>query len=611
MAKRKKHGRRLVEQSTTLSGQNAVFSVREIFGRHSVFVGLLILLVMGVYANALPGDWSIVDDIPGIVNSQRYADLGANFASGHIQNIIFSVMVNMFGHNPLPFHIFSVSLHLMNVVLGFVLLYWLFGERVAKIGVLIFAVHPVNTEAVTWISGSPYLINGIFFLPSMIAYVRFKQLGSKKYLWWSLGFFTAVLALTRTPSVLTLPLALVVIDQLILEKRINWKSLTNFGWFLIPTFVYAMTYLRGATEGRLASRTTGSYLNEQTMSPILESWPYTISKMLELYVWPRRLMIYYDGGNFIRFGTVYWIMVGVTILYIGLVIYFWRKKREVAGLMLLPVVLLAPTLSPIKVTWFMAERYLYLGTLFYGAILGFVLVSLGKLGKLGRWGRYLAIAIATVLVFGLGQRTVWRNMDYLDNKQFSRVTIGDAPLSVRPYNDLGSLYLMDDEPEEAVKYYRQALELNALSRTSIHNIGLIYIRGGEVDYMAPSFNLPEGSDAENLLAKARWAVANKVFTNAAYYLGESLKLEPNNAEAFSLAGDVFVSFEAWPVARKYYLKSVDLDDQQAEVFNKLTFVAAKVGDLGSAKEYTEKVLELDPEHEGAKKNLEILEDRLE
>jgi tetratricopeptide (TPR) repeat protein len=599
-----------------------------IFNRHSWFIGLLVLLTMTVYANALPGDWSIVDDLPGIVNSQRYEDLGENIRSGHIQNVIFSVMVYVFGYNPLPFHIFSLCLHLVNVILGFVLLYWLLGEKVAKIGSLIFAVHPVNTEAVTWISGSPYLINGIFFLPSMIAYVWFKRSGLRKYLWWSLAWFTAVLALTRTPSVLTLPIALVVIDQLILEKRINWRSLVNFGWYLIPIVIYIMAYLRGAMAGRLTSRESGSYLNEQTMSPILESWPYTISKMLELYVWPRKLMIYYDGGNFVRFGTAYWIMAGVTILYIGLVIYLllgkrWERvgrhrsgeregagqetplRRMATGLMLLPVVLLAPTMSPIKVTWFMAERYMYLGSLFYGGIAGTILIGIMNYESRIKNLRILVWGILSLIILALSARTVFRNMDYLDNKQFARVTIEDAPLSVRPYNDLGSLYLMDGEAEEAVRWYRKALELNALSRTSIHNIGLIYIRAGEVDYMAPSFNLPEGSDAENLLAKARWAVANKVFTNAAYYLGE-----PDNAEAFSLVGDVFVSFEAWPVARKYYLMSVELDDQQAEVFNKLTFVVAKMGDLVSAKEYAEKVLELNPEHEGARKNLEILEERL-
>ena len=292
--------------------------VREIVKRNWKFLLLLIAITIGVYANSLPGQFSIVDDIPGIITSGRYDNLIENLKTFHIQSVIYSLLLNSFGDNPLVFHIFSLSMQLMLVVMAFILIRLLWDQRIAQIAAVIFATHPVNTESVTWISGSTYLINGMFLLPAMISYLVFKKGQKEIYLIVSIIIYTLALILTRTPWVLTLPIALVIIDQFIWEKKFNWRSLINQIYYFVPSILYILFFLRQAGAARLASRESGSYLNQQTL-PRLQSYVFTIFSMLRLYIFPKDLKIYYDG-NVITNSDL--IIMAVISLTFGFLIYF-------------------------------------------------------------------------------------------------------------------------------------------------------------------------------------------------------------------------------------------------------------------------------------------------
>ncbi len=580
--------------------------VKEIIRNNWKYILLLMWVTLGVYANSLPGDFSIVDDIPGIITSGRYDNLAENIKTFHLQSIIYSILINVFGKNPLVFHIFSLLLTLMIVGLAFVLVRMIWSKRVALIASLIFAVHPVTTESVTWISGSPYLINAMFLLPGMISYIKFKRTKKEGYLLLSLVIYSLALLLTRTPWVLTLPIALLIIDQFIVEQRFDWRSLVNFVYYLVPTVIYVGLFLRKAGAARLASRQSGSYLNQQTL-PLTKSYIFTIYSMIRLYVFPKDLKIYYDGNVITNQQLI--IMVILSSIFVAMVLFFWLGKRnlKVTGLLLLLPAMLAPSFSPIKVTWNMAERYLYLGTLFFGVLVALIIL---KISSYFKW-KYVWILLTVPLLLVLSVRTVIRNNDYLDNKEFARKTIIAASQSVRPYNDLGTLYYMDGDTETALDYYSRALQINRLSATAINNIGLIFLKNGVPDsiFSAPDyFPQMEPNDYQAWLARAISSYKNENPTNAAYYLIGAVIRNPQGIEALNLMGDMYYAQQEWERAKDFYLRSVKVNDQQANIYYKLsTIEATKLGDYQKAKEYTLKTLEIDPNLEGAKKNLEMLD----
>ena len=405
--------------------------VSEVVSGNWKYLGLILLLTIGVYANSLTGEFVYPDDIPGIVLSDRLDDFTANLKTFHLQTIVFSALKNIFGVNPLPFHIFSLTLHLTVVILAFVLIYKIWGSKVAGIAALIFAVHPVNTEAVTWISGSPYLINAVFLLSSMICYVSFRQTGRVGYLVLSFLIYNFALLFSRSPWVLVLPLVLIILDQFILGKKFSKRLLINYFNFLVFSILYLFYYLFEQINERVGLMNSGIELNQQTLSPIFASYPYTVYSLLRLYFVPANLKTYYDGNYISPLSFV--LMLLVTLLFVSLIgILIWKKQRKVSGLLMLLVVLVAPSFSPIKITWSIAERYLYLGAIFWSVL---IVLSIKRVGisKKIKWIVFVLIAI----LFSV--RTITRNNDYSTAIKHSQAAIESAPLSNKPYENLGNL----------------------------------------------------------------------------------------------------------------------------------------------------------------------------
>jgi len=330
--------------------------------------------------------------------------------------------------------------------------------------------------------------------------------------------------------------------------------------------------------------------------------------MLRLYIFPKDLKIYYDGNVITNSDLIIMAVISLTFGLVILYVWLVRKNFKLTGLLLLLPVLLAPSFSPIKVTWNMAERYLYLGTIFYAVLMAIIILELARRFK---W-KYLWLVLSSLLIIGLATRTVLRNHDYLDNKQFARITIQAAPNSVRPYNDLGTLYYMDGEVDIALDYYRQALAINKLSATAINNVGLIFIRNGIPDYIWEQnyFTQMDPDDYQSWMARGVGAVQNEKVTNAAFYIVGAIHRNRQGTDALNLMGDIYYAHEKWEDAKNLYLQSIDVNSNQAKIYFKLSVIEGlKLGNYDKAKEYTRLILELDPTNAEAKKNLEVLENK--
>jgi len=119
-----------------------------------IIIAFLTLLTWITYFGALNNGF-VSDDIEGIAN---YDGKFLGWDYGRITKYIF---FKLFGKDPRRNHIFSVVLHNANVILLYTFLSALINPTIALFTSIIFAVHPVNTQAVAWISGRGYPI-GLF-----------------------------------------------------------------------------------------------------------------------------------------------------------------------------------------------------------------------------------------------------------------------------------------------------------------------------------------------------------------------------------------------------------------------------------------------------------------
>ncbi|MFC1496767.1 glycosyltransferase family 39 protein, partial [Candidatus Margulisiibacteriota bacterium] len=149
-------------------------------------------------------------------------------------NLSFTLDHLVWGLNPVGFHISSFLLHLLVVYLIYILILMIFQEkRLAFVAALIFAIHPIHTSAVSWISGRADLLAAFFLLLSFVFYIKNEK--AKKlstYIFALLFFFGSLLS---KEIGIVLPLVLLVYGLQIGEK-LNLKK-------IIPFFLVGFVYL--------------------------------------------------------------------------------------------------------------------------------------------------------------------------------------------------------------------------------------------------------------------------------------------------------------------------------------------------------------------------------
>ena len=581
--------------------------IKNILRENKFFIILLVFVCAAVYFNVLAGEFLVVDDLSGFVNNEQIRNLPESLKNLQIQTTVYALSYQFFGINPLPLHLISLFLHIGVTILVFIFLYLLFGKEVSLIASLLFAVHPVNTEAISWISGAPYLYHALFTYLIIISHLVYKQNKNNLYFFTAITLFSLALVIIRSPWVLVMPIALVIIDQFFLEKKISFKSFSRLLLFAIPIIIFYLTSFQESYTTRVSYRQDGTHsaMNQQSLKPVIESYPYTIYSMLKLYLFPRDLTVYYDGN--IITNMIYVSMFIVSILFVCFIVYSWRKNRRTAGLLIILPLLIAPTFSPIKITWFIAERYLYLGSAFFCTLVAMLVLKLEDKTKI----KHLSLILTILLLTIYSARTILRNNDWKDSKSLALATIKTSPYSVRPYNDLGGVYFMEKNIEKAKEYYQKALEVNPSSNTAMSNLGLIYLQNGLPEFAVKTAEEITGLDSEPYqqpFNQGTNAFQNKQNRLALYYFSQALAVNPSFVEAIDAAGIVYLKENEIDFAIQQFKKSLKIQPNREESLYMLGFAEYKKKNFQVAKEYLIKTLEINPDHTEAQQNLKMLEE---
>ncbi|MBP2686301.1 MAG: Tetratricopeptide 2 repeat protein, partial [Deltaproteobacteria bacterium] len=124
------------------------------------------------------------------------------------------------------FHLVNVTLHAANAVFLFFLATRVGGPSASRFAALLpallFAVHPVQTEAVTYISGRSVSLMAFFYLGSLLAYLRGRERGSR-FLLYLASPFLFLLAAASKEVALTLPFAMILCEAARRERH-GWKE---------------------------------------------------------------------------------------------------------------------------------------------------------------------------------------------------------------------------------------------------------------------------------------------------------------------------------------------------------------------------------------------------
>jgi len=430
-------------------------------------VPLLAGTVAVAYLNSFRGVFQF-DDYNVIVDNAAVHGWGA-FLSGLPHGIRpllkLTYTMNWTSGLGLPgFHLLNVGLHAANAVMLFLLASRIGGPCVSRFAALLpallFAVHPVQTEAVTYISGRSVSLMAFFYLGSLLAYLRGREAGSRVLLYLaSPALF--LFAVASKEVALTLPFALSLCEA-VRRERCGWKEALRaqaVHWALLA--VLAVLLLAHAGYGRLLE----ACFDIRGAAANLFTQVHGIGYLLSRLVMPHALNIdpdlpVFSGGSPVLLPEGLLLAALLAGGVLGL------RKRSLAGFGILWFFLhLVPTNSFIPRLDVANERQLYLAS--WGL---FLAVASGADLLRERRGARRVTALAAVLVVALGAFTVSRNAVYRSEIALWEDSARNAPGKARAWNNLGYAYQQAGRLRDAETAYLRALRADpghALARGNL------------------------------------------------------------------------------------------------------------------------------------------------
>lgn len=523
-----------------------------------------------------------------------------------MMHLIYMLDYQLFGLKPWGFHLTNILFHAGSSVLVYLIVSRLLpAEKTASptaivtapfLAALFFAVHPVHTEAVTWIGGLPDVFYTFFCLLSLYLYMPYKDKGRAStgaLLLSAASFFLA--SLCKEPA-LTLPIILLAYDYAYSdEKLISYQRLKKYAPYIAVSGLYFA--LRFNALGGFSPTDT----HMQTGG---HNYPLYISELFSGYL--KRLLLP-NGLNVLHVyhpsSSTFTLKAASSLLmaagFLALLVYFARKSRAAfLGLTLIAVPLLPsfyiPALSQGLAGAF-AERYLYLPVFGFSVLLAMALEYLkGRMSKGVTAAAVLALAIAALYSVG----TVNRNPVWKDDLSLWSDTVKRSPDSSEARKGLGYALFNEGRVDEAMEQYQAALRLDP-GYADLHiNIGSVYEAKGMPDRAVESYReavrlSPGSAMAHYSLGHAEYALG-RVDDAVDEYL-TAISLDPALSVAHNNLGVAYSNRGLTDMAMEEYRLAVKYDPGSASARYNLGKAYAVKGMLKEAAEYILAAMAMKPD----------------
>ncbi len=500
---------------------------------------LLIWSIGAAWHNSFSGPF-VLDDAPAIAENPTIRHIwppgdvlsppgdGQTVTGRPLLNLSFALNWAVSGDAVWSYHVANLGIHVCAALALFGILWrtWQqpglerrFGAAalpLALVATLMWAVHPLNTESVSYIAQRAESLAGLFYLLVLYAFVRSTGAEACAGRWQTLAVAACLAGMATKETMVSAPLVVLLYDRTLVAGSFRGAFRTR-GWFyvaLAATWLLLGWLVYGAgTRGHTAGFGLG-----------VTSWTYLLTQCraifhyLRLAVWPGPLVLNYGFQIEPSALAVLPLAVVLLTLVVATAVALWEKAPiGIAGAWFFAI--LAPSSSVIPVvTQTMAEHRMYL------PLAAVVAVGTGAAYLLlGRTAIFLGLIIAAVL----GATTVRRNEDYRNELAIWRNTVAKCGQSSRSYGELANALNRSGQTREAIAAYETALHLkpdNAMARCNLANVLLESGRPEEAlhHFEIAAHDLPQ-------LAAARYGLGN-----ALVRLGRPLEAIPHYEQALRL-----------------------------------------------------------------------------
>ncbi|MBI5622391.1 MAG: tetratricopeptide repeat protein [Elusimicrobia bacterium] len=589
------------------------------------------------------------DDTAVLVENTLYRGLSpghirwmfSNLAAGHYQPVTwlsYAVDHSLWGMDPFGYHLTSLLFHAAGAGLFFSVSRFLLAARqdggeapgrkgwvleaAALFSALLFALHPLRTETVAWVTERRGLLCAFFFLLSVRLYLSSTRAeGRSAFLGWAASLAAFAASLLSKPMAVTLPFVLLLLDVFPLRRlppspwqwRLEpWKNRVLEKWpFLLAAVLSSVVSYVGQTHIVQIRPTADLGLVERSAVA-----SYALVFYLVKTVWPSGLSALHGMPE--PFNPLTPTFIGAAVLAaFGLAaVWAWGRRRPA---LLAAAAFYALTLAPVSGivpigVHLVADRYSYISCMGWAILAGGGLALL--LERAGRKGKLSCLAAALGLVSVLGGLS-WRQSSFWKESQvlWERVLAVDPDTAVA-HNNLGALLAFERRWEAAAVRFREALRLRPghmeyrrrLSAV-LYNAGNDLLEAGRSAEAVPFYKEAEGLSVgtPGLHVNLGLALAGSGrLEEACAEYAKALRLEPSSALARYNLGNALLELGRLGEAVSRFESSLRLSPELVEARFNLGNALARQGRYSEAMERYREVAKSSPLHPGLQENMDAV-----
>lgn len=450
---------------------------------------LCLLLATGaaaVYAGAFLGTFQYDDAVTILLNPHlERADTFVRHLDHMVRPVLYATFLldrSLYGHDPAGYHLFNLLLHLGSGLLVY--------RIVSRAGTqdtsylpfwtaMLFLIHPIQTEAVTYISGRATGLMAFFYLLAFWLYVQASDgAGAIRPIAMAGAMASLLLSLGSKETAMTFPLALLLWDVVI--RRLDRAALGKI--FVSHHLPFWLVVSAVAVWAWMHPR----YIELAQFSWDLRPWSATLLSELHAAVYAGWLYVFPWRQNFdhdlpVLHSVFEWPLPLEFPLLVGLGIACVVLQRRMPilsfgigwyWLHLIPV-------SVIPREDLLSERNLYLPSVgFFLALGALVSLAISRVGggTISRRVIPVSSGVALAVAVGLMVMTIQRNALYRDPVLLWSDTVRKSPNKARPHNNLGHAYGLHDDWDRAIEEYRRAAQLDPDYALAQRNLREAYLQ---------------------------------------------------------------------------------------------------------------------------------------
>ncbi|MFH1321421.1 MAG: tetratricopeptide repeat protein [Bacteroidota bacterium] len=530
----------------------------------------------------------------------------------------FAIEYHFFDLNPQIFHFTNILLHLLNVLLVFIFIRSISNKQdVALIAAILFAIHPMRVESVTWITTRRDVLYTFFYLLALIQYVKYIKLETinnqhpisniqdptssiSHYL---LALFFFLMSCLSKGMAVSLSLTIVITDYILLRKLSARAILDKIPFFAISLFFGLLAVYATRSHDNISSNNPFHFIEQ------LQFAGYAILMYLYKFILPVNLSAFYPYPEY-QPGALpiyYWAFPLSALAVAGFVVYSMKFTRKIMfgfGFFIATILFVLQLLPVGKVI--IADRYSYIPYigLFYLVGEGYsYIIHVDSFLSNKHINIFRALIITIILVFSYlthNRINVWQNGLILWTD-----VVEKYPDNAIAYNNRGIAMNQLKDYHGAIRDFEKAIELKPDYPMAYYYRGCAKKEIKDYNYAIQDFTkaielYPDYYSAYN----SRGLVENYLheYEAAVEDFSMAIDLKPNEATYYANRGLAKAALKDYSNAIKDLTKAIELKPDFIEVYYDRGNVKIFLKNYQGAIEDYNKIIEQKPNHLRAYQN---------